>query len=291
MILARFALIALVTGALATGFSPIFVRLSEVGPVATGFWRMSLALPALWLWLILEPPNKPAIEPQPAPNNYRWLIVAGLCFAADTALFNLSLDFTSVANASLLSNSAPIFVVLTAWLFLGERFNSIFVLGLIVALLGATILVGTSFNLGVDHLFGDFLGILTAMFYAGYILSIKRLRRDFSVALAMIWSSVITSVILLAVSLLAGETFLAFSFQGWLVLLGFALVSHVSGQGMIAYALAHLPASFSSVGLLLQPVAATLLGWLILQEPVGFWQACGGVIVMAGVFMARYGSR
>jgi drug/metabolite transporter (DMT)-like permease len=182
-------------------------------------------------------------------------------------------------------------VVLTAWLFLGERFKAAFVLGLALALMGATILVGTSFNLGWDHLFGDFLGILTAMFYAGYILSIKRLRRDFSVAWAMIWSSVITSLVLLIVSLLAGESFLAFSLQGWLVLLGFALISHVSGQGMIAYALAHLPASFSSVGLLLQPVAATLLGWFILQEPVGFWQACGGIIVMAGIFLARYGSR
>jgi drug/metabolite transporter (DMT)-like permease len=287
----RFALIALLTGTLATGFSPIFVRLTEVGPVATGFWRLTLALPVFWLWSLFETRHSPALAQAGLVKNYSWLLLAGLCFAADTALFNLSLDYTSVANSSLLSNSAPIFVVLIAWLFLGERFSPTFVLGLAVALIGATILVGTSFTMGLDHLFGDFLGILTAMFYAGYILSIKRLRRDVGSATAMVWSGLITAVILLGVSLLFGESFWALTLAGWLVLIGFALVSHVSGQGLITYALAHLPASFSSVALLLQPVMATLLGWLILQERVGFWQACGGLIVLSGIFLARYGSQ
>jgi drug/metabolite transporter (DMT)-like permease len=107
----------------------------------------------------------------------------------------------------------------------------------------------------------------------------------------MIWSSLITALALLMATWLAGETFWAFSLHGWLVLLGFALVSHVSGQSLIAYALAHLPASFSSVGLLLQPVTAALLGWLILREPVGFWQAWGGAIVLGGIFLARQGSK
>jgi drug/metabolite transporter (DMT)-like permease len=286
---ARFALAALLAGTIATGFSPIFVRLTEVGPVATGFWRLGLALPVLWLWATFEPGPPPG-QARPA-NGYRWLVAAGLCFIGDTALFNLSLEFTSVANASLLSNAAPLFVALVAWLFLGERFSPTFVVGLALALAGATILVGTSFSLGLTYLFGDLLGILTAMFYAGYILSIKQLRRDFTVARAMALSGLVTCAGLLIISLAAGETVLAVSLQGWLVLLGFALVSHVSGQGLIAYALAHLPASFSSVGLLLQPVAAVLLGWFILAEPVGFWQASGGIIVLAGIFLARRGSR
>ena len=79
--------------------------------------------------------------------------------------------------------------------------------------------------------------------------------------------------------------------QGWLALIGLALVSHVSGQGMIAYALAHLPASFSSVGLLFQPAIAAVLAWIILKEPLGLWQAFGGTIVLAGIFLARQGSR
>jgi drug/metabolite transporter (DMT)-like permease len=97
----------------------------------------------------------------------------------NTALFNWSLKFTSIANASLLANSAPIFVVMAAWLFLAERFKPIFIVGLITALSGATILVGPSYQLGLENLFGDALALLTAVLYSGYILSIKRLRHTF----------------------------------------------------------------------------------------------------------------
>ena len=79
--------------------------------------------------------------------------------------------------------------------------------------------------------------------------------------------------------------------RGWVVLIGLALVSHVGGQGLITFALAHLPAAFSSVGLLLQPAVAAALAWIILNEPVGMWQSLGGAIVLAGIILARQGSR
>jgi drug/metabolite transporter (DMT)-like permease len=74
------------------------------------------------------------------------------------------------------------------------------------------------------------------------------------------------------------------------VLLALALLSHVGGQSLIAYALAHLPAAFSSVSLLLQPVAAALLAWLILSEALGLLQGLGGAVVLAGIAIARRGS-
>jgi drug/metabolite transporter (DMT)-like permease len=74
------------------------------------------------------------------------------------------------------------------------------------------------------------------------------------------------------------------------VVLGLALVSHAAGQGLIAYALAHLPAAFSSVGLLLQPVVAALFAWLLLAEPLAALQVAGGMVVLAGIYLARRGS-
>ncbi len=74
------------------------------------------------------------------------------------------------------------------------------------------------------------------------------------------------------------------------MLLALALLSHVGGQSLIAYALAHLPAAFSSVSLLLQPVAAALLAWLILSEALGLLQGLGGAVVLAGIAIARRGS-
>ena len=74
----RLAFAALLTGAVGISFAPVFVRLSEVGPSATAFYRVFLALPVLWLWRLQErrEPDAPA---QPAgPNDYRQLVVAGL---------------------------------------------------------------------------------------------------------------------------------------------------------------------------------------------------------------------
>ena len=74
------------------------------------------------------------------------------------------------------------------------------------------------------------------------------------------------------------------------MLIGLALVSHILGQGSIAWALGHLPASFSSVSLLWQPVCAVLLGWWLLGEDYGPMQLTGGVIVLIGIYLARRGS-
>jgi drug/metabolite transporter (DMT)-like permease len=287
----RIALSALFGGAVGIGFAPIFVRLSELGPSATAFWRLALSLPPLWVWLAIEgqatvTPRRPCCV-----TDYRRLAVAGLFFAADLAVWHWSITLTSVANATLLANATPIFVTLAAWLWFEQRFTPTFILGMAAAMAGATILAGASLRLSLQHLLGDALGLLTAIFYAGYILAVKELRDEFSTATIMTWSGVVSAVALLAITLLSGEGLVAFTTRGWMVLVGLALVSHIGGQGLITYALAHLPAAFSSVGLLLQPAVAAMLAWIILDEPIGLLQALGGAIVLGGVVVARQGSR
>jgi drug/metabolite transporter (DMT)-like permease len=289
--LTRIALGALVCGAFAIGFAPIFVRLSEVGPGATAFWRILLALPVLWLWMAVEGQNTTAPRQPTRPADYRWLAAAGLFFAGDIAVWHWSLQFTFVANATLLVNFAPIFVTLGAWLLWKQRINWIFLLGLAVALAGAVMLIGASFQLSAQNLLGDVLSLLAAVSYGGYILTVKQLRNHFSVATIMAWGGLFSCAAVFLAALLAGEQFIALSLQGWVVLIALALLSHVGGQGLIAYALAHLPAPFSSVTLLLQPVISTFLAWLILDEVLGPWQALGGIIVLVGIWLARRGSK
>lgn len=285
------ALTALIIGAVAIGFAPIFVRLSEVGPSATGFWRLALALPILWLWRGLEGRSGTALRQPSYLADYARLALAGLCLAGDLAVWHWSIHFTSVANATLLANFSPVFVALGAWLLFGQRFRLMFYVGMVVAIIGAAVLIGSGFSLGGQHLLGDALGVLAAVLYAGYMLTITRLRRDFSTATIMTWSGLVTCVALLPVTLLSGERLLALSLSGWAVLIGLALISQVGGQGMITFALAHLPAPFSSVSLLLQPPVAALLAWLILQEPLSLGQGIGGLIILTGIILARLGSR
>lgn len=287
---ARNALVILLTGAMGIAFAPIFVRLSELGPTATAFHRLLLALPALWLWQHLESrgPRRPR---QPTTwSDYLGLIAAGLFFAGDLAFWHWSVHFTTVANSTLLANFAPVFVAFYGFALFGQRFSRVFLIGMTLALAGACILMGRSLSLSPDNLLGDALGVITAMFYAAYIVAVGRLRARFSTATIMAWSGLVTCAALLPIALISGESLIASTAFGWAVLIGLAIVSHVGGQSMIAYALAHLPATFGSVSLLVQPAVAAVLAWLILGEALGPWQAVGAIVILGGIYLARRGS-
>lgn len=281
------ALFALFAGATCIALSPIWVRVSDVGPTASAFWRVALAAPLLWAALALGPRSSAAARP-------RWplLAAAGVAFAGDLAFWHWSIQFTSVANSTLLANLASLFVTLAAWLLWRQRPSGQFLVGLALALAGVGLLVRASLGFSATALRGDGFGVITAMFYAWYLLSVKSLRDLGAATLRlMAVTTTITTAVLLPVALASGDTMLPAGAQGWLVLLGLAWITHAGGQGLIAYALAHLPAAFSSVGLLLQPVLAALFAWALLAEPLGTLQVAGGAVVLAGIYLASRGSK
>lgn len=288
---ARLALNALFLGALAIAFAPIFVRMSQVGPSSTAFWRLVLSLPVLFAWMQLEGRGTQAPRRPSTRSDYIQLIVAGLFFTGDLGVWHWSIRFTTVANATLLANFAPIFVALGSWLLFRQRVTRAFVFGMVMALAGTVFLVGDSFRLSLQHLWGDILGLITAVFYAGYILSVKELRREFSTSTILTWSGLVSSIALLPIAQLSGESLLPASAAGWMVLIALALLSHFGGQGLITFALAKLPAAFTSVVLLVQPIAATIFAWLILGETLGVWQGLGGALALAGIYVARRASQ
>lgn len=277
------ALPALILGATLIGLAPIFVREAEVGPTAVAFWRLALAAPvlALWLW---RTPRVAAAEPARLPWGL-WL--GGAFFAGDLTVWHQSLHWTSVANSTLLTNLAPVWVTLVAWLAFRERISRIFVAGLALTLSGAIVLMADSIRISARTLAGDGLAIVTSLFYAGYLLVLSRSRAHRSTAAVMFWTTSAAALCTLPIVLLAGETLWPTTLRDWSLLAGLALFSHVGGQGLIAYGFAHLPASFSSVSLLVQPVAAALFAWLLLSEPFGAQQALGGAVVLAGILLCR----
>lgn len=287
---ARLALPALIAGAIGISFSPIFARISELGPTATAFHRVLLAAPLLMMFLAYSDQRTNPTKPQPRRIGRRefWLLIAaGAAFAADLGFWHWSIQLTSVANSTLLANLTPIFVTLAAWLIFRERITGLFLIGLALALGGVTVMVRTSFAIDSAHVWGDVLGIITAVFYATYLLTVKLLRESLSTLRIMTWSTIITSVCLLPVAIISGNELIAVTWAGWAVLMGIAWFSHIGGQGLIAYALAYLPAAFSSVALLVQPMAAALLAWIILDEALGTLQALGGAVVILGIVLAR----
>jgi len=281
------SLFALFAGAICIALSPIWVRVSEVGPTASAFWRVCLAVPLLWILFFSLKTN----ETKTFRTQRASLLLAGIAFAGDLAFWHWSIKYTSVANSTLLANLASIFVTLAAWLLWRQRPSGLFVAGLVAALAGVAMLVQTSIGFSPTALLGDALGVVTAMFYAWYLLSVKSLRdRGAGTLGLMAVTTTITAVVLLPVALVSGEALLPATAAGWLKLLGLAWISHAAGQGLIAYALAHLPAGFTSVGLLLQPVIAAFFAWVLLSEPLTALQVAGGAVVLAGIYLARRAS-
>ncbi|GAC1696652.1 MAG: DMT family transporter [Steroidobacteraceae bacterium] len=280
------ALMALFGGALAIGASGIFVRLSETGPTATAFWRGALALPVLAAWVLLERRRgAPATPVATASLREPLLLWAGVFFAGDLALWHASLLRTSIAASTLEANCAPIFVTLAAWALWRERPRLGFLLALAAAFGGMLLILVPKLGAGGHALLGDALGLGTACFYAAYILAVSRLRARHSTGTVMFSTTLVFTVLLLPLAL--GQKFLPVTLHGWMLLAGCALSAQVIGQSLIAYALAHLPATFSAVGLYVQVIAAALYARLLLDERLTPVQLAGGLVVLVAIALAR----
>lgn len=289
----RTALIALFFGACGIGLAPIFPKLAfdaeqqlsggGVGMIATAFWRTALAAPLFW-WLHTR-------DSQPIPRVHetsaKLLWLPGIVFAADLAAWHKAFEFTSLANATLLANLASILVAAVGYLWLRERLGWTFVFGATVAFTGTAVLLGVDLGHGRDPLIGDLLGLLTACFYASYLLLVKILRRDFTVARIMAYSSSVAAGGLLVIAYLSGEQLVPHTWQAWSAVIALALISHAGGQGLIAYAMAHLPASFATLSLLIQPVVTAAISWVLFAQTLSPVQMGGGVLVLAGLAVAR----
>jgi drug/metabolite transporter (DMT)-like permease len=283
----RLAVLALAGGAIGIGFAPVLVRLSETGPSATAFYRVLFALPLLWVWLSRETPRSAEDAPPRRPSqHFPQFALAGVLFAADLAFWHWSIQLTTIANATLLANTAPIFVTVGAAVLFHERISGRFILALALALCGAVLLVSASLSLSPRYFLGDALGVVAAVFYAAYMLSVKHLRAHFSAAAILGWSGLVSGPCLLVIAFFSKETLAASTAAGWLVLVALALISHVGGQTLIAYAFGHLKASFTSLGLLLQPVVAAILAWMIFGESLGLEQIIGGAVILGAIFLA-----
>ena len=288
----RIAILALFVGAVTIAFAPILVRLSEVGPSATGFHRFLLAIPLYWA-MTATLPRATVAEGSERPTSVRDFVLismAGVYLAADVAVWHYSIQMTTVANSTLLANVAPVFVVLAGWILFGTRVTGTYMIGLAAAMTGVFILSRASLSLSEEHFIGDLLGVLTAVFYAAYQMSVERLRKRFSTVTIMKYAIPASALIMLPVALASGDDLLPVTLAGWGFLIALAAGPQVFGQGLIAWALAHLPVAFASVSLLVQPVTAALVAWALFGEQIGAQQAVGGVIVLAGIMLARRGS-
>ena len=277
----RPALAALVFGALVIGTTPILVRLATCGPAAAGFWRLAFAAPLLALMAT-------GGRSGPIGTPSRAIALAGVAFALDLGCWHYGIRYTSVANATVLPNLTPILVTLVSWLFLRERPRPVFLIGLVAAVGGALLMAGAAAQARPGPLphIGDALSASTALWYGLYFLAVRSARQSRSTLSVMLWSCLVGAPPLLATAVFMREAILPATLLGWSAAAGLGL-AHVFGQGSIAWALGRLPASTASVTVLVQPVAAAILAYLIFGESLTALQAAGGALALAGVVVAQ----
>jgi drug/metabolite transporter (DMT)-like permease len=287
---ARWALPILVFGTMALAFSPILVRLSDVGPIATGVNRMLLPLPFFFAWMLLKPTQRLSLAHDQGRRDLKLLFLAGAFFAGDLCVWHWSIKLTSVANSTVLANLSPVFVVIAAWLLFNDRVSRTFLIGLLTALAGVAVLMSESLTVSATTLTGDVLGLVTSWFYAGYILTIARVRKRVPTAAAMAWGGLVASVILYVIAIAWEGNVWPETPRGWLVAIGLAGVTQIVGQTLIALSLAHVQAGFGAMVLLLQPALAALLAWALFGEPLSPWQVIGGIAILIGLELSRRGT-
>jgi drug/metabolite transporter (DMT)-like permease len=277
------ALAVLLVGACVIGLSPILVRLTEAGPSAAGFWRLIIALPLLAFL------SRQASGGVGKPS--KMALWAGLFFALDLGFWHYGIHYTSVTNATVLSNLTPVVVTAFAWIFLKQRPAALFLVAVAAAVGGATLMAVEKGGGGLrNQPLGDLLSAMTALWYALYFLAMAEGRKTEGASRLMFWVSVVGAPILLIVALLLGERILPASALGWGALVGLGLM-HVTGQGSIAWAMGRLPTSTASVVVLIQPIVAAYLGWLLFAEAIGPLQALGAAVTLGGVVLAQWASR
>lgn len=274
---------AIVVGVLATGFSALFVRWAAAPGPVTGFYRMALASLALAPFAVLRRSGRQAWPRQ----GVLLAVLGGLSLALDLALWNTSVNMTRAANATLLGNTAPLWVALVAWLLFHERLTPRFWFGLFVTLVGAAAVAGADFLLNLQFGWGDLLGLSAGLFYAGYYLCTQRGREHLD-PLQYVWATgTVSAVLLLAISTAMRLPITGYPAQSYLAFLGAALVTQVLGYVSVAYALGHLPASIVSPSMVGQPLVTALLGIPLLGEWLSPVQWLGGAAVLVGILLVH----
>lgn len=278
------AFTALVAAAFAMGISPAFVRLAEVGPFTSAFYRVFLALPILWAWARAEAGREGATAD---PGWTRPILIAGLLFAGDLFFWHLAVLWTTMANATLLATMAPVWVALFSGIFIGERVTRTMVAGLGLCVAGGALLVGTSLGFAPERLAGDLAGIATSFFFGLYFLAVRTARRTAAPGVILFRSSVVTAVVLALVAGLLENRWLPLGLSGVAACIAMSWISHAGGQGLLAFALGHLSAAFSSLVIFLEALFAALFGWLLFHEALTPLQLGGAAAILVGIWVAR----
>ena len=280
----RFAFPALLLGNCTLAFGPWLVRLADVGPVATGFWRVTIALPFLWLLA------------QMSGQRLHWprrpltvvILIAAVFYVLDLAAWNAGIRMTKLGNSTLFGNTGSfVFAIYGLWLV--HRMPSLKQgASLVLALAGAGLLMNGSYELSPKNFTGDLLTLLAGLLYGGYLIFVERARSEVPALPLLLLATLFSVPMLLAISAGLGEQIWP---SDWTPLIIFALSSQVVGQGLLVYSIGTLPPLVVGLALLTQPAVSAAVGWFAYGERLSLTDCIGAVAIAAALVLVRLPER
>jgi len=277
------AYLALGVGIFSLSFSAMFVRWANAPGPVTAFYRLFFSVFLLLPFFLARTRTKPSLR----SRAIGFPLLAGVFTACDLGLWTTSLSYTTASNATLLGNTAPLWVALGTWLILKQKLTSAFWRGLAVTLLGAALIMGTDFILHPRFGVGDAMAVFTGVFYGGYFLFTEKSRAYFD-PVSHIWLvGVGASISLFVINTVLQYPMTGYPRQSWLVFLATAVVSQLIGYMSLAFALGYLPASVVAPTVVLQPIVTTVLAIPLLGEIPTIWQGIGGAIALVGIYVVN----
>jgi drug/metabolite transporter (DMT)-like permease len=293
--LAYAALAAAIAG---IAWSAIFIRWSAIPGASSAFYRVFIAALVLVPWRLVSLAASPRERARVRLTTTRASLLAlagGVFFGLDLALYNTAVMRTTATTATLFGNNSPIFVGIGTWLFFRRRPARSFWIGLSLAMAGASILMIATAAQGKSATGADLTGALMALgaaaFFAAYLLTTEHVREEMDTLTFNTIAIVASVVTVLVVCLVIDAPLAGFGPRTWLALAGLGLISQLGAYLALTYAMGHLPATLTSVGLLAQAPLTAVLAVPLLGEPLTVPYLAGGALVLSGIYIVTSGSR
>ena len=274
----------LTLGAVLIGFAPIFVKWSSLSSSAISFYRMLLAIP--FLFFLNYALNKRFIFKVKNKKTIFYAAIASLAFTTDLTLWHYSMNITSVSNATIIVNSAPIFVAILGFIIFREKLSKSFVTSFLITYIGIIGLIYYSNNYINGKVLGDILCLVAALFYAVYLLVIAKLGKENSLNI-IFYTTLFCCLFSVLPMLIQGGNMIPSSKFEWINLLALAFLCQFGGQYFITHGIGKISASEGSIGLLMQPITATILAAFLFNEILNITQIIFVFIALFGIYLAR----
>lgn len=280
----RLAFPAMLAGSICLAFGPWLVRLADVAPQVSAFWRLALAVVPLFALAAFT-------------SGLRWRLtwpVVGLCvlgalfFAADLVAWHLGIVRTTLANAALLSNAASFLLPLIGYIASRTLPGRAATAALACAAAGTALLVGRSADVSPEHLAGDLLCLAAAVAYTAYLLAIDKARKSLQPLPLLALVTLFGALMLLPFAATAPGPLVP---TNWTPLVLLALGSQVVGQGLVVYAIGHLKPIVVGLTFLVQPAIAATIGVLRFGEVPGMAEIGGASLVIVALILVRLPER